>query len=234
MIDSMFTLSEVEVVAMWLSLKVSFWALVWSLPPGLACAWLLARREFPGKNLLNGLIHLPLVLPPVVVGYVLLVAFGANGVIGKPLKEWFNLTFMFSWRGAALASAAVAFPLLVRTIRLSFEGVDRKLEAAAMTLGARPFRVFATVTIPLISPGLLAGSILCFARSFGEFGATITFVSNIPGETNTLPIAIFNLTQSPGGDAAAFRLVVISIIIAMAALIGAEIANRYLGRTLHG
>ena len=231
---SMFELSDIEVVAMWLSLKVSFWALIWSLPPGMLCAWLLARKEFVGKNLLNGLIHLPLVLPPVVVGYLLLVAFGANGVIGKPLKEWFNITFMFSWRGAALASAAVAFPLLVRTLRLSFESVDRKLEDAAMTLGARPFRVFATVTIPLISPGILAGSILTFARAFGEFGATITFVSNIPGETNTLPIAIFNFTQSPGGDAAAMRLVVISIIIAMAALIGAEVANRHIGRTVHG
>jgi molybdate transport system permease protein len=204
------------------------------MPLGIYCAWLLARRKFIGKNLLNGLIHLPLVLPPVVVGYLLLISFGANGVIGKPLKQLFGLTFMFSWRGASLASAVVAFPLLVRTVRLSFESVDRRLEDAALTLRARPFWVFLTITLPLISPGILAGAILTFARSFGEFGATITFVSNIPGETDTLPIAIFSLSQSPSGDAAVLRLVVISIIIAMLALIGSEFINRRLGRTLHG
>jgi molybdate transport system permease protein len=228
------SLTDAELISIWLSLKVSFWATVWSMPLGIYCAWLLARREFIGKNLLNGLIHLPLVLPPVVVGYLLLISFGANGIVGKPLKQLFGLTFMFSWRGAALASAVVAFPLLVRTVRLSFESVDRRLEDAASTLRARPFRVFLTITLPLISPGILAGAILTFARSFGEFGATITFVSNIPGETDTLPIAIFSLSQSPSGDAAVLRLVLISVIIAMVALVGSEFINRRLGQTLHG
>jgi len=227
-------LSEIESEAIILSLKVSFWAVGFSIPFALACAWLLARRDFYGKNILNGIVHLPLVLPPVVMGYLLLVSFGSKGVLGQFLKEWFNLTFIFSWRGAALAAAVVSFPLMVRTIRLSYEAVDTKLEAAAMTLGANPFRVFFSITLPLISPGVLAGCILAFARCLGEFGATITFVSNIPGETRTIPIAIFNLIQQPEGADLALRLVIISLVMAMIALVGAEMINKKLAKLLHG
>ena len=192
------------------------------------------EKEFIGKNILNGIIHLPLVLPPVVMGYLLLVSFGTNGFLGAYLKEWFGLTFVFSWRGAALAAAVVSFPLMVRTIRLSYEAMDRKLEAAAYTLGARPIRVFFTVTLPLIMPGVLAGCILAYARCLGEFGATVTFVSNIPGETRTIPIAIYNLVQQPDGDAMAGRLVLISLVLAMVALVGAEVLNKRLGKILNG
>ncbi|MBE90622.1 MAG: molybdate ABC transporter permease subunit [Rhodospirillaceae bacterium] len=227
-------LSEIESEAIWLSLKVSIWAVAFSIPFALGCAWLLARREFIGKNILNGIIHLPLVLPPVVMGYLLLVSFGTKGFPGALLKEWFNLTFIFSWRGAALAAAVVSFPLMVRTMRLSYEAMDEKLEAAALTLGATPFRVFFTVTLPLIMPGVLAGCILAFARCLGEFGATITFVSNIPGETRTIPIAIFNLIQQPEGTALAMRLVIISLVLAMVALVGAEMMNKKLSKILNG
>jgi molybdate transport system permease protein len=227
-------LTDVESEAILLSLKVSLWAVATGLPLALAVAWLLARREFLGKNILNGFVHLPLVLPPVVMGYLLLISFGSNGFLGAPLKDWFGLTFVFSWRGAALAAAIVSFPLMVRTIRLSYESMDRKLEAAAFTLGARPVRVFFTVTLPLIMPGVLVGCILAYARCLGEFGATITFVANIPGETRTIPIAIYNLVQQPDGDAMAARLVLISLALAMVALVGAEFLNKRLVKILNG
>lgn len=230
----MFNLSDIEREALYLSLKVSLWAVVICIPIALPSAWLLARRDFYGKNILNGLIHLPLVLPPVVMGYLLLISFGNNGFIGRPLKEYLGLTFVFSWRGAALAAAVVSFPLMVRTVRLSYEAMDRKLEAAALTLGSRPLRVFFTITLPLIMPGVLAGCILAYARSLGEFGATITFVSNIAGETRTIPIEIFNLVQQPDGDALAARLVVLSVFLAMMALVGAEIINKKLVKILNG
>jgi molybdate transport system permease protein len=194
----------------------------------------LARKDFPGKTLLDGLIHLPLVLPPVVIGYVLLILLGRKGLLGEALYNALGISFAFNWKGAAVASAAMAFPLLVRAIRLSVEGVDQGLEAAARTLGAGPARVFFTVTIPLVVPGILTGVILAFARSLGEFGATITFVSNIPGETRTLPLALYTLTQVPGGDAGALRLCVISVIVAMLALMASEILTRRVATKMKG
>jgi molybdate transport system permease protein len=219
-------LSPLEIEALSLSLKVSLWAVAWSLPPGIAIAWLLARREFPGKALLDGIVHLPLVLPPVALGYVLLVLFGRNGPLGSWLHEVFGINLVFSWRGAAVAAAVMAFPLLVRAVRLSMEAVDRRLETAARTLGARPFRVFLTITLPLTSPGILTGVLLAFIRCLGEFGATITFAANVPGETRTLPLALYSALQIPGGEAAATRLAVISVILAIAALV----ASQYLAR----
>jgi molybdate transport system permease protein len=227
-------LTDVESEAILLSLKVSLWAVATGLPLALAVAWLLARREFLGKNILNGFVHLPLVLPPVVMGYLLLISFGSNGFLGAPLKDWFGLTFVFSWRGAALAAAIVSFPLMVRTIRLSYESMDRKLEAAAFTLGARPVRVFFTVTLPLIMPGVLVGCILAYARCLGEFGATITFVGNIPGETQTIPTAIYTALQVPSGDAAALRLTILAIAIAFVALIASEALARRMTRRIAG
>jgi molybdate transport system permease protein len=227
-------LTPLESEALLLSLRVGLVSVVFSLPVGLAVAWLLARRDFTGKTLLNGLIHLPLVLPPVVVGFALLVLFGRNGAVGSWLYEVFGITFAFDWKGAALASAVMAFPLMVRAMRLSLENVDRRLEAAARTLGAGQPKVFATVTLPLMSPGILTGAILAFARSVGEFGATITFVSNIPGETRTLPLALYALTQVPGGDQAAWRLTAISVALAMAALIASELVARRLDRRIRG
>jgi molybdate transport system permease protein len=221
-------LTPIEIEAIGLSLRVATWATLGSLPFGIAAAWLLARYEFPGKSLLDAVIHLPLVVPPVVVGYVLLVLLGRRGAIGGWLYDAFGLTLAFSWRGAAIASAVIAFPLVVRAIRLSLEAVDRRLEAAARTLGAGAFEVFRSITLPLAAPGILAGAILGFARSLGEFGATITFVSNIPGETRTLPIALYGFTQVPGGEAAAARLVVLSVLIAFAALAASEILARRL------
>jgi molybdate transport system permease protein len=226
----MFDLSPAEAEALRLSLKVGFWSVAASLPLGIAVAWLLARREFPGKTLLNGIVHLPLVLPPVVVGYALLLLFGRNGPLGQAIEAIFGKTVIFTWQGAALAAAIMAFPLMVRAIRLSLEAVDKKLEAAARTLGAGPLDVFVTVTLPLILPGVLAGAILAFARSLGEFGATITFVSNIPGETRTLPLALYSLTQQPGGEAGALRLAILSVLLAFAALAGSEILARRLKR----
>jgi molybdate transport system permease protein len=219
-------LTPFEISALELSLRVAVVSVVLSLLPGLAAAWLLARCRFPGKALIDGLIHLPLVLPPVVVGYALLVLLGRRGVVGAWLHDTFDITFVFNWKGAALASAVMAFPLLVRAIRLSLEAVDRRLEAAARTLGAGRARVFLTVTLPLTAPGLLTGAILAFARSIGEFGATITFVSNIPGATQTLPLALYSLVQQPNGDAAAARLVVISIVLSLVALIASELLAR--------
>jgi molybdate transport system permease protein len=228
------TLSPAEIDALLLSLRVALWATAVSLPFGLAAAWLLARRQFPGKALIDGVIHLPLVIPPVVVGFVLLVLLGRQGVIGSWLFDWFGITVAFTWRGAAVASAVMAFPLMVRAMRLSLEATDRRLETAARTLGAGPLRVFATVTVPLIAPGILTGVVLAFARSLGEFGATITFVSNIPGETRTLPLAIFTLVQTPGAEAAIIRLVVISVALALAALIASEVLARRIDRRLRG
>ena len=228
------TLTPLETEALRLSLWISVWAVAGSLPIGIMLAWVLARRNFPGKTLLDGLIHLPLVLPPVVIGYMLLVLLGRKGIIGAPLHEAFGISFAFNWKGAALASAVVAFPLLVRAIRLSMESVDQGLEAAARTLGAGPMRVFFTITIPLVVPGIITGIILAFARSLGEFGATITFVSNIPGETRTLPLALYTLTQIPGGDAGALRLCVISVIVAMLALMASEILTRRVASKLKG
>jgi molybdate transport system permease protein len=211
-----------ELTAIRLSLRVAFWAMLGSLPLGVGIGLLLARGQFWGKSLLNVAVHLPLILPPVVTGYVLLLLFGRRGPLGRLLEESLGIVLAFRWTGAALACAVMGFPLMVRSIRLSIEAVDRRLEDAAGTLGAGPFWVFATITLPLILPGVLAGMILSFARAFGEFGATITFVSNIPGETQTLPTAIYTLTQVPGGDLGALRLTVVSVAIAMAALFASE------------
>ena len=218
----MWRLSPAETEALLLSLKVAFWSVAASLPAAVALAWLLSRRRFPGKALLDAVLHLPLVLPPVVVGYLLLLLFGRRGPIGAFLEETLGISFAFRWTGAALACAVMGFPLLVRAVRQSLDGVDRGLEAAAATLGASPPWVFASVTLPLILPGILTGVLLSFARSLGEFGATITFVSNIPGETQTLPLAIYSFTQMPGGDAQALRLCIVSILLSLAALIASE------------
>lgn len=212
-----------------LSLKVSSVAVASTLPVAFALAWLLARGRFPGKVLLDGLIHLPLVLPPVVTGWLLLLAFGSNGPVGRLFEDWFGITFMFRWTGAALAAAVMALPLMVRAIRLSLEAVDRRLEGAARTLGASPAYTFFTITAPLSLPGILAGAVLGFARSIGEFGATITFVSNIPGETRTLPIAIYSALQVPGSDAVVARLAVISVLLSLAALVASEALSRRAG-----
>lgn len=227
-------MSELEIEALKLSLQVALAAVGFSLPIAVFIAWLLARKQFPGKSLVDGFVHLPLILPPVVVGYVLLVGLGRNGIIGGFLHDVFGITLAFTWKGAAVAAAVMAFPLMVRAIRLSLESVDQGLEQAARTLGASPLRVFATVTLPLASPGILTGAILGFARSLGEFGATITFVSNMPGETRTLPIALYTLTQIPGGEAGAFRLVVISVLVAFAALLASELLARRLKAKLGG
>ncbi len=226
-------LSPDELTAIRLSLLVATVAMFASLPFGLAISMVLARREFWGKSLLNGIVHLPLVLPPVVTGYLLLITFGRKGPVGAFLDHTFGIVFSFRWTGAALACAVMGFPLMVRAIRLSSESVDTRLEAAAGTLGASPIWVFLTITLPLIAPGVIAGMILSFARAMGEFGATITFVSNIPGETQTLPAAIYTLTQVPGGDAGALRLTAISIVISMAALLLSELLARKAGRSLH-
>jgi molybdate transport system permease protein len=220
-------LTPEEWVAIKLSLRVALVATAASLPAGVLIALLLARGRFWGRGLLNGLVLVPLVLPPVVTGYLLLIAFGRNGPLGRWFEEQLGIVFAFRWTGAALACAIMAFPLMVRAIRLSIEAVDRRLEQAAATLGANRFWVFATVTLPLIVPGLIAGAILAFARSMGEFGATITFVSNIPGETQTLPTLIYTFTQVPGGDAAALRLAAISLAISLIAVLASEaIAER--------
>ncbi len=232
--DWLSQLSPEEVSAIRLSLRVAFWAMVWSLPPALLVALMLARGRFWGKSIVDGLVHLPLVLLPVVTGYVLLILFGRRGLFGQFLAETFGIVFAFRWTGAALASAVMGFPLMVRAIRLSIEAVDRGLEDAAGTLGAAPPWVFLAVTLPLMLPGIIAGMILSFARSFGEFGATITFVSNIPGETQTLPSAIYTFTQVPGGDAGALRLTLISIVVSMMALLLAELLARRIGRRLSG
>jgi molybdate transport system permease protein len=192
------------------------------LPFGLGAAWLLARKEFFGKAIIDALFHLPLVVPPVVVGYLLLLLFGRSGLIGAWLYEQFSVSIAFTWKGAAIAAAVMAFPLMVRAMRLSLEAVDRRLEAAARTLGASRLRVFTTITLPLMAPGILVGIVLAFARALGEFGATITFVSNIPGETQTLPLALYSLAQTPEGEIGAMRLALIAVAVALIALIVSE------------
>ncbi|WP_102224942.1 molybdate ABC transporter permease subunit [Acidimangrovimonas sediminis] len=225
-------LTAEEWQAVELSLRVSSWATVVSLPFGIFVAYALARWRFPGRQLLNGVVHLPLILPPVVTGYLLLLTFGRRGPIGHFLYETFGIVFAFRWTGAALATGIMAFPLMVRAIRLAVEAVDPKLEQAAGTLGANRAMVFVTVTLPLILPGILAGSVLAFARAMGEFGATITFVSNIPGQTQTLPSAIYTVLQVPDGEAQAMRLVLISVVIAMAALFASEALARAVARRI--
>jgi molybdate transport system permease protein len=230
----MFDISPTEWTAILLSLRVAVIATLISTPLGIGIAWLLARRDFWGKAIIDAVIYLPLVLPPVVTGYLLLLTFGKRGMVGEFLAEHFGIVFAFRWTGAALACGVMSFPLLVRPIRLSIEAVDRKLEQAASTLGASPWKVFVTVTLPLALPGVLAGMVLGFAKAIGEFGATITFVSNIPGETQTIASAIYSLIQTPDGDAAALRLVIISISIAVAALIASEWFARRATLRLHG
>jgi molybdate transport system permease protein len=214
-----------------LSLRVALWATVGSLPVGLFVAWILARKRFWGHALLNGIVHLPLIMPPVVTGYMLLLLFGRRGFFGAALAD-IGIVFAFRWTGAALACAVMGFPLMVRAIRLSIEAVDRRLEAAAGTLGASPIMVFLTVTLPLILPGVVAGAILAFAKAMGEFGATITFVSNIPGETRTLPTAIYTFLNVPGGDAGALRLTLISVGLSLAALLASEWLARRAARNV--
>ncbi|WP_119254353.1 molybdate ABC transporter permease subunit [Shinella zoogloeoides] len=228
-----FALSAEEWTAIRLSIRVSTVAVLVSLPLGILVALALARGRFWGKSLLNGVVHLPLILPPVVTGFILLILFGRRGPIGSVLAEWFGIVLSFRWTGAALACGVMGFPLMVRSIRLSIEAVDRKLEEAAGTLGASPAWVFLTVTLPLILPGVIAGMILAFAKAMGEFGATITFVSNIPGETQTLSAAIYTFTQVPGGDAGAMRLTVVAIAISMVALLASEILAQRLGRKVN-
>jgi molybdate transport system permease protein len=227
------TLTGEELVAIKLSLRVAVVATVASLPIGILIALVLARGRFLGRGLLNALVLVPLVLPPVVTGYLLLLTIGRNAPVGRWLADHLGIVFAFRWTGAALASAIMAFPLMVRAIRLSIEAVDRKLEQAAATLGANRLSVFATVTLPLIAPGIFAGAILAFARAMGEFGATITFVSNIPGETQTLPTLIYTFTQVPGGDAAALRLTLVSLAISLAAILISEALAQRVSRRLH-
>ena len=230
----MFDLSPADWTAIELTVRISVVATLCALPFGLGFGWLLARKKFWGKSVLDGLVHLPLVMPPVVTGYLLLISFGRKGPIGALLYEYLGIVFSFRWTGAALACGVMGFPLMVRPIRLALEAIDRKFEDAASTLGANRGLVFLTVTLPLALPGIIAGVVLCFARALGEFGATITFVSNIPGETQTISAAIFTLTQVPGGDAAAGRLVLISIALAFAALFASEWLSRRAAIRFHG
>lgn len=226
----MLSLSDAEWTIVALSLKVGIVAVAAMLPVAFALAWLLARRRFPGILLVDALVHLPLVLPPVVTGWLLLLTFGNAGPAGRMLDDLFGITLMFRWTGAALAGAVMALPLMVRAIRLSIEAVDRRLEAAARTLGASPFRTFASITLPLSLPGVLAAVMLGFARSIGEFGATITFVSNIPGETQTLPLAIYSSLQVPGSDAQVTRLAILSVLLSLGALATSEWLVRRVGK----
>ena len=227
-------LSPDEWRALALSLRVSFWAMLVSLPFGILVAYALARWRFPGRQLLNGIVHLPLILPPVVTGYLLLITFGRRGLVGQWLDDWFGIVLAFRWTGAALAAGIMAFPLMVRAIRLAIEAVDPRLEQAAATLGASRPWVFLTVTLPMILPGVVAGAILAFAKAMGEFGATITFVSNIPGQTQTLPSAIYSYLQVPGGEANAGRLVLVAVAVAMAALLLSEWVGRAVARRIGG
>lgn len=230
----MFDLTPDEWIAVRLSLQIALVATLVALPFGIAMAWVLARKQFWGKALLDGIVHLPLVLPPVVTGYLLLISLGRKAPLGAFLADHFGIVFSFRWTGAALACGVMAFPLLVRAIRLSFEAIDRRLEDAASTLGASRLWTFLTVTLPLALPGVIAGMVLCFAKALGEFGATITFVSNIPGETQTISAAIYTFLQVPGGDAAAFRLVIVAVVIALAALVASEWFARRAGMRYHG
>ncbi|MWC45202.1 molybdate ABC transporter permease subunit [Sphingomonas carotinifaciens] len=226
-------LSAEEWAIVRLSLLVGGSAMVAMLPVAFALAWVLARGRFPGKVLLDGIVHLPLVVPPVVTGWALLLAFGPNGPLGMWLENWFGVSVLFRWTGAAIAAAVMALPLTVRAIRLSLEGVDRRLEQAARTLGAGRWRTFRTITLPLCLPGVLAGAVLGFARSIGEFGATITFVSNVPGETATLPLAIYSALQRPGGETIVWRLAGVSVALSLIALVASEMLARRMGRGLH-
>jgi molybdate transport system permease protein len=227
-------LTPQEWIAVHLSLRVAVVATLVALPFGIAIAWLLARKDFWGKSLLDALVHLPLVLPPVVTGYLLLITLGRRAPVGAWLADHLGIVFSFRWTGAALACGVMAFPLVVRPIRLSIEAIDRQLEEAASTLGANGFWTYATVTLPLALPGIIAGAMLGFAKALGEFGATITFVSNIPGETQTISAAIYTLTQVPDGDRAALQLVVVSIVISVTALIASEWLSRRAAARLHG
>ena len=228
MISDLF--SPQEWVAIGLSLKIGSVATLFALPVAIAVAWVLARLHFPGKALLDGVVHLPLVLPPVVTGWILLVLMGRRGVIGSFLADHLGIVFSFRWTGAALAAGIMGFPLMVRAIRLSLEAIDPRLEQAASTLGASPLWVFATVTLPLALPGIAAGAVLSFAKALGEFGATITFVSNIPGQTQTIPAAIYTYTQTPGGDLGALKLSAVAAAIALLALVASEVMVRRAGR----
>lgn len=226
-------LGPAEWQAVALSLQVSLWATLASLPLGILVAYALARWSFPGKQILNGIVHLPLILPPVVTGYVLLLTLGTRGPVGSVLADW-GIVLAFRWTGAAVAAAVMAFPLMVRAIRLSIEAVDPKLEQASATLGASPMWVFLTVTLPMALPGIVAGTILAFAKAVGEFGATITFVSNIPGQTRTIPSAIYAFLQVPGGEEAAVRLVIVSVLVAMGALLLSELIGRRVAARVGG
>ncbi|WP_148861283.1 molybdate ABC transporter permease subunit [Marinobacter fonticola] len=227
-------LTDAEWEAIAISLQVAGSAIAWILAPGIFVAWLMARKDFRGKSIVDGLLHLPLVLPPVVVGYLLLIALGRQGLLGQWLNRVFDIQLPFTWQGAALAGGVMAFPLLVRSVRLSLEAVDTQLEAAARTLGASRWRVFCTITLPLTIPGLITGTVLAFARALSEFGATITFAANIPGETRTLPLALYTLIQTPGAEAAAARLCALSIAIAMLSLIASEWLARRAKSRLRG
>lgn len=219
---SMFFFSQPELNAIYLSLKVATIAILFALPVAIFIAWILSRKQFWGKQLLNGIVHLPLVLPPVVIGYLLLIMMAKRGAIGQYLWEWFGFSFSFSWRGAVLASAVMAFPLMVRSIKQAFDAIDPKLEQAARTLGASPLKVFFTLNLPLSFSGVIAGAVLGFARSLGEFGATITFVSNIPNQTQTIPAALFTFIETPNGELAAARLCAVAIVISLIALSASE------------
>ena len=229
--DLLLTSAEWAVVG--LSLKVGGVAMLVTLPIAFAIAWILARVRFPGRVLVDALVHLPLVVPPVVTGWLLLIAFAPNGPIGGWLQDWFGVSVLFRWTGAAIAAGVMALPLMVRAMRLSIEAVDRRLESAARTLGAGPWRVFWTLTLPLSVPGVLAGAVLGFARSIGEFGATITFVSNVPGQTQTLPLAIYSALQQPGAETMVWRLSAISVSLSLVALVASELLTRRAGRGLH-
>jgi len=219
-------LSAAEAGVILLSLKVAFWSVLLSLPPAIAVAHLLARKSFPGKTFFDALVHLPLVLPPVVIGFALLLLLGRKGPLGSVLEQWFGIVVAFKWTGAALASSIMGFPLMVRAIRLSIAAIDPRLESAAQTLGASRFRVWTSIVLPLALPGIVTGAVLSFARSLGEFGATITFVSNIPGETQTLPLAIYSATQVPGAEGDALRLSLFAVVLSVAALAGSEWLTR--------
>ncbi|NMP26356.1 molybdate ABC transporter permease subunit [Rahnella sp. SAP-1] len=227
-------LSEYEWQAVILSLRIASLAVIGSLPLGILTAWVLVRCRFPGKSLFDSIIHLPLVLPPVVIGYLLLVIMGRKGWIGEWLYDWFGFSVSFSWKGAVLASAVMAFPLMVRAIRQSLEAIDLRLEQAAKTLGASTWKVFFTITLPLSLPGIIVGIVLSFARSLGEFGATITFVSNIPGETRTIPLAMYTLIQTPGAEGAAGRLCLLAILLSLAALMISDLLARRSRKRLGG
>ncbi|MFG1297299.1 MULTISPECIES: molybdate ABC transporter permease subunit [Xanthobacter] len=219
-------LTPEEWTAVALSLKVAFWSTIWSMPPAIVVGWILSRTEFPGKGLFDGFVHLPLVLPKVVVGYILLLTLGTRGYLGQFLYEWFGISLMFTTAGATVAAAVVSFPLMVNAIRLALDGVDRGIETAARTLGASRLDAFFTVTLPLMTPGILSGALISLASALGEFGATITFVSNVEGQTRTIPLAIYSATHMPDGDAMALRLTAVSVVLALSALVLAEMADR--------